>query len=131
MNLKKLLWPQVYTEFKECEKKKFKFKIFKVMKFMFKILFSQLLLCITFDDRFEDLILILCIWVPNLTIEVIMKNNQIFNNILLPLIGIWPRKPRLSYTIALVWSTLLCLHPRLFVGVNLSTRRVNRSASGV
>jgi hypothetical protein len=29
-----------------------KFKIFKVMKFTFKKLFSQLLLCITFDDRF-------------------------------------------------------------------------------
>ena len=56
--------------------KKFKFNIFKVMKLMFKIIFSQLLLRITFDDRFEDLILIFYIWVPNLTIEVIMKNNQ-------------------------------------------------------
>ena len=33
-------------------KKKFKFKIFKVMKLTFKIIFSQLLLRITFDDRF-------------------------------------------------------------------------------
>ena len=32
--------------------KKFKFKIFKVMKSTFKIIFSQLLLRITFDDRF-------------------------------------------------------------------------------
>ena len=48
MNLqKKLLCPQVYNV-----KKKFKFKIFKVMKLMFKIIFSQLLLRITFDDRF-------------------------------------------------------------------------------
>ena len=47
-----LLWPQVCNEFKECEKKEFKFKIFKVMKLTFKIIFSQFLLRITFDDRF-------------------------------------------------------------------------------
>jgi hypothetical protein len=29
-----------------------KFKIFKVMKVTFKTIFSQLLLCATFDDRF-------------------------------------------------------------------------------
>ena len=53
MNLqnKNLLWPQVYNEFKDYEKN-FKFKIFKVMKLTFKIIFSQLLLHITFDDRF-------------------------------------------------------------------------------
>jgi hypothetical protein len=33
-------------------KKNSKFKIFKVMKFTFKIIFSQLLLRITFDDKF-------------------------------------------------------------------------------
>ena len=33
-------------------KKKFKFKKFKVMKFTFKIIFSQLFLRIIFDDRF-------------------------------------------------------------------------------
>ena len=33
-------------------KKKFKFKIFKVMKLMFKGIFSEFLLCITFDYRF-------------------------------------------------------------------------------
>ena len=32
-------------------KKLFKFKVFKVMKLMFKIIFSYLLLRITFDDR--------------------------------------------------------------------------------
>ena len=26
-------------------------------------------------------------------------------------IGLWPRKPRLPYTGAFIWSTLLCLHP--------------------
>ena len=62
---------------------------------------------------FEDLILIFYIWVPNLTIEVIMKKQSILNNILLLLIGVWPRKPRLSYTGTLVWSTLLSLHPSM------------------
>ncbi len=38
---------------------------------------------------------------------------------MLLLIGIWPRKPRLSYTGALVWSTLLCLH------------QINHKGSGV
>ena len=33
-------------------KKKSKFKIVKVMKFTFKTIFSQLLLGITYDDRF-------------------------------------------------------------------------------
>ena len=33
-------------------KTKLKFKIFKVMKLTFKIIFSQLLLRISFDDRF-------------------------------------------------------------------------------
>ena len=33
-------------------KKKFKFKIFKVVKLTLKFIFSQLLLRITFDDRF-------------------------------------------------------------------------------
>ena len=33
-------------------KRKFKFKKFKIMKLTFKIIFSQLLLHITFDDRF-------------------------------------------------------------------------------
>ena len=33
-------------------KKNSKFKIFKVMKFTFKTIFSQLLLRIAFDDRF-------------------------------------------------------------------------------
>ena len=33
-------------------KKKLKFKKFKVMILTFKIIFSQLLLCITFNDRF-------------------------------------------------------------------------------
>ena len=33
-------------------KTKFKFKIFKVMKLTFNIIFSQLLLRITFDDKF-------------------------------------------------------------------------------
>ena len=42
---------QVYNEFKDYEKI-FKFKIFKVMKLAFKIIFSQLLLRIIFDDRF-------------------------------------------------------------------------------
>ena len=32
--------------------RKFKFKIFKVMKLTFKIIFSQFLLRIIFDDRF-------------------------------------------------------------------------------
>ena len=47
MNLqKKILWPQVYDEFKEYEKK-FKFKIMK-------IIFSQLFLRITLMIGFED-----------------------------------------------------------------------------
>ena len=33
-------------------KKKFKFKIFKGMKLTFKMIFGQLLLCITFNNRF-------------------------------------------------------------------------------
>jgi hypothetical protein len=33
-------------------KKKSEFKIFKVMKFTFKSIFSQLLLRIAFDDKF-------------------------------------------------------------------------------
>ena len=69
-------------------KKKFKLKIFKVMKLTFKIILSQLLLRITFHDRFRDRILIFYIWVPNLTIDVIMKNNQFKKNILLLLIGL-------------------------------------------
>ena len=36
--------------------KKIKFKILKVMKLTFKIIFSQLLLCITFDDRFWKIV---------------------------------------------------------------------------
>ena len=36
----------------------------------------------------------------------------ILNNILLLLIGVWPRNSWLSYIIALSWSTLLCLPPR-------------------
>ena len=36
-------------------KKIFKFKIFKVMTLMFEIIFSQLLLRITFDDHFTYL----------------------------------------------------------------------------
>ena len=39
------------------------------------------------------------------------EKQSILNNILLLFIGLWPRKPQLSYTGALVWSTLLCLHP--------------------
>ena len=33
-------------------KKKFKFKILKVLKLAFKVILSQLLLRVTFDDRF-------------------------------------------------------------------------------
>ena len=62
---------------------------------------------------FEDLILIFYICVPNSTIEVIIENNNILNIILLLLIGVWPRKSWLSYTGALFWSTLLCLHPQV------------------
>ena len=57
-------------------KKEFKFKIFKVMELTFKIIFNQLLLRITFDDRFWRSHIDILYWVPNLKIEVIMKNNQ-------------------------------------------------------
>ena len=56
--------------------KKFKLKIFRVMKLTFKIIFSELLLRITLLVGFEYLILVFSFKVPNLTIEVIMKYNQ-------------------------------------------------------
>ena len=58
---------------------------------------------------FEDLILIFYIWLPNNRGH--HEKQPILNNILPLLIGLWPRKPRLSYTGALVWSTLLYLDP--------------------
>jgi hypothetical protein len=74
---------------------------------------------------FEDLILIFCIWVHNLTIEVIVK-KYILNNILLLLIGVWLRKSWLPYTGALSWSTLLCLHPVAFKLSPPTTRMGNK-----
>ena len=97
--------------------KKIKYKIFKVMKLTFKNIFSKLLLRLTFDDRF---------WRSHIDILYLNTylNNRghrekwsISNNILLLLIGLWPRKPRLSYTRALVWSTLLCLHSIIYISL--------------
>ena len=79
-------------------------------KFKFKIIYSQLLLRITFDDRLWSSyidILYLSTWLTNRGHH---EKLSILINIFILFIGIWPRKPRLLYTGALVWSTLLCLH---------------------
>ena len=60
---------QVYNEIKECEEKKFNFKIFKVMKSKSNAKISHYHLSNTFDDGFGNLILIFYIWVPNIKIE--------------------------------------------------------------
>ena len=74
MNLQKNYYDLKFIMNSRNVKKEFKLKIFKVMKLTFEIIFSQMLLCITFDDRFWIyLILIFYIWVPNLAIEVLMK----------------------------------------------------------
>ena len=76
MNLqKKITMTQVYNEFKDYEKI-FKFKIFKVMKLAFKIIFSQLLLRIIFDDRFWRSHIEILYLSTQLNTKVIMKNNQ-------------------------------------------------------
>ena len=54
-----------------------KFKIIKVMKFTSKTKFKHLLLNITFNDTFKDLILVFYTWVLNTTIEVNMKKCSI------------------------------------------------------
>ena len=63
---------------------------------------------------FEDLILILFIWVPNVIIEGIMKKNPKLNNNLLVLLGVWPKKRGILYIGAFLfyfifWYTWLCL----------------------
>ena len=62
-------------------KKKSNFKIFKIMKGMFKIIFNHVLLT-NLMISFEDLNLIFYIWVFNIIIEVIIKKSNL-NNILL------------------------------------------------
>ena len=42
------------------------------------------------------------------------------------LIGIWLRKPRLLYTGALVWSTILCLHPPLLLNIVLYVIQISK-----
>ena len=49
---KKIYYDLKFIMISRNMKKNFKFKIFKVVKLTFKIIFSQLLLRITFDDRF-------------------------------------------------------------------------------
>ena len=62
------------------------------MKIASKTIFSHFLLGITFNDKFEDLVLVIYIW-------VLKHNNKghhekLFNlfNILLLFLGIWPKK---------------------------------------
>ena len=69
------IWPQFYNEFKECEKK-IQVQIFKVMKLTSKLYLVGCFYALLLMIGFKDLILIFYIWVPTLTIEVIMKNDQ-------------------------------------------------------
>ena len=92
-------------------KKKFQFKIFKVMKLTFNILFSQLLLRITFDDKFWRSHIDILYLSTQLNNGGHHEKQSILNSILLLLIGLWPRKPRLSYTKAIVWSTFTMFAP--------------------
>ena len=44
-------WPQIYNDFKEYDKNS-NFKIFKVMKSIFKSKFNHVLLNINYNDKF-------------------------------------------------------------------------------
>ena len=85
-------------------KNKIKLKIVKVMKFTFKTRSGHFLLSITFNDKFEDLILVFYIWVLYTMIEVIMiKKKFNLNKISLLLLGVCMKKTMvLGY-----WSTFL------------------------
>ena len=89
----KALWrcPQVYIEVKEYEKNDPTTKYLRSWNLCLKldstIFFWASLLMISF----EDLNLILYIWVFNTTIDVIMKKIQ-SNKILLFFLGLWPKK---------------------------------------
>ena len=52
MNVQKKYYDLKFIMNSKNVKEKFKFKVFKVMKLTFKIIFSQLLSRITFDDKF-------------------------------------------------------------------------------
>jgi hypothetical protein len=83
-------WPQVYNEIKEYEKE-IKFKVVKVIKIISKTKSSHLLLSIDFHDNFKGLIWVFYIWVLKTTIEATMRKKFNLNNILLPLLGVWPK----------------------------------------
>ena len=55
---------------------KFKFKILRSWNLRWKLHLVSCFYTSLLMIGFEDLILIFYIWIPNLTIEVIMKNSQ-------------------------------------------------------
>ena len=61
---------------------------------------------------FEDLNLVIYIWVFNAIKEVIMNKKFNLTNNLLLLLGLWQKKTWFKYTIAVIWSTLPCSHQR-------------------
>ena len=72
--------------------------------YLVKCFYTSLLMIV-----FEDLILMFYIWVPNLTIEVI---------ILVLLLGVWPRKPRLCIPEHLFGPLYYaCTHLRDFIHI--------------
>ena len=73
---KNLLWPQVYNKFKECEKKNARSKYLRSWNLRSKLHVVSCFYASLLIIGSKDLILIFYIWVPKLTIEVIMKNNQ-------------------------------------------------------
>lgn len=90
---------------------KVKLKILKVMKLNFKTRYSHLLLNISFDDKFWGSHLRILHLNTYTTMEVTMgKKKHNLNNILLLLLGLWPKNYSFGVLEHFFWSILPCLH---------------------
>ena len=112
-------WPQVSNIFKKVEKKTSS-KEWRPWNLRPKpclaICFWALLLMISF----EDLILAFYIWVLN-TMKEVSKNCSQFKHhisIIILFLNIWQKKLWFKDTVALLWSTLPCMHPYLVLFTN-------------
>ena len=98
-------WLQVYHEFKEYEKRN---PISKCLRSWILCSKPNPTMCFwasLFMISFEDLNLIVYIWVFNTTIEVTVKKEFNSNNTLLLLLGLWPPEK-----MVLVYHGIILVH---------------------
>ena len=95
-------WPQVYNEFMEYGKNQVKqLRSWNLCPKPDLTISFWALLSMT---NFEDFILVFYIWVLHSTIEVNIKKKFNANNILLQLLGVWPKKKTM---VSRYWRTFL------------------------